>query len=136
MKRACPGRDLIKKRSLSQPTLLKSSVGINHRPVKFKGNGISVTVSSNLLEKACFRKPLMVSRATQTDMSLPSPVVPSVQRRQVETAENRLKRYGLVRKQLAVLLHATLCHIRDGLLGHSAEIANSVSMTMMMMMTF
>lgn len=109
--------------SSSLGAVLKSSVCVQRRrPVQFVSGGLSVTVSSELLDKACYRKPQMVSRATQTDMSPPERSAArtnqSASVAAAETAEERLKRYGLVRKQLAVLLHASLCLIRDGLLGH------------------
>lgn len=111
-------RLLLLKRSNSS-----SSTPCRHsRPVKFVSNGITVTVSPEMIQQVCHPKPpLTVSRGTQTD------AMPRGGDGGGETAEDRLKRYGLVRKQLAVVLHSALCKIRDGLLEHSEEEANSVN---------
>lgn len=103
------------KAQLSTVSSKKLSAGIQP-PVKFRSKDIKVTLSRHLIQKACSRchvgrKTKMVTQGTQTE-SPPTTL----------TTEERFKRYGLVRRQLAVLLHASLCRIRDGINAHSEPV--------------
>ncbi len=89
---------------ISSTVIVSKKVALEKRKTSLKVENAVAEVSSQVI---------MVSKSTQTN----------------DPNEPNVEKLRLVRKQLAALLHAVLCRVRDQLNGSTENVSSSVSVT-------